>query len=276
MNVTDTALRPSERQRASVARRLAVAWQHPATRQISPVALLEFDEVTYRFFYIRNAATVEDFRPLLGFSDLYRTYESPHLFPLFAQRVMDPRRPDHSRYVHRLGLQDDASPWEQMTRSGGRREGDLLQLFPEPEVHGDGSVSCSFLVHGIRHVPESNARDGYGRRVTGEAMASQLARLRTGQALELLRDLRNPVNNRAVITATPEHFPLGWVPNLLLDDLYAFSDEAPETLHVSVQQINDQDAPPHLRLLAHLTAHPTRPYQPFAGHSWERLECSSA
>lgn len=271
MNATDTVPRSTEQRHASIARRLAVAWQHPDSRLISPVAMLEFDGGTYHFFYIANAVTVEGFQPLLGFSDLHRVYSSSHLFPLFAQRVMDPRRPDHARYVHRLGLPDDASPWEQMTRSGGRREGDLLQLFPEPDVREDGSVVCSFLVHGIRHIPDSSAVDGHGDIVTAEALEVRLASLEVGETLRLIREPSNPVNQRAVLTATHENVPLGWVPDLLLDDLYEFSDGNPEGVEVTVQQINGSDAPPHLRLLARLTGRPTRTYQPFAGPSWERL-----
>lgn len=270
MNATDTVPRAAEHRHASVARRLAVAWQHPDTRLISPVAMLEFDGVTYRFSYIANAERVDGFQPLLGFSDLHRAYSSPHLFPIFAQRVMDPRRPDHARYVQRLGLPDDATPWEQMMRSGGRREGDLLQLFPEPEVRDDGSVVCSFLVHGIRHVPESGI-DGHGHAVTVEALETQLASLEAGQELRLIREPSNPVNNRAVLTATHDRFPLGWVPDLLLDDLYEFSDGNPEGVEVTVQQVNGSDAPPHLRLLACLTARPTKRYQAFTGPSWETL-----
>lgn len=270
MSATDTAPRATEPQYGSVVRRLAVAWQHPDNRLISPVAMLEFDGNDYRFYYIANAVTVEGFRPLLGFADLHRVYSSQHLFPIFAQRVMDPRRPDHARYVQRLGLSDDASPWEQMTRSGGRREGDLLQLFPEPDVREDGSVVCSFLVHGIRHIPDSGV-DGRGHAVTSEALVSKLASLERGQALRLVREPRNPVNDRAVLTTTDDNFPLGWVPDLLLDDLYDISNGNPEEVEVAVQQVNGPDAPPHLRLLARLTGRPTDAYQPFEGPSWNRL-----
>jgi hypothetical protein len=87
-----------------VLRRLAVAWQHPVTRAIEPVGILECDEAGYRFRYVRNALRVEGFRPLLGFPDLHRTYESTRLFPLFAQRVMDARRPDYRRMLGPLSF----------------------------------------------------------------------------------------------------------------------------------------------------------------------------
>src|SRR5262252_3742823 len=74
--------------------RLVVAWQHPIERSIQPVGFLNRTDDAFTFGYIRNAKAVHDFPGLLGFDDLYRTYESPELCPLFAQRAMDPRRPD--------------------------------------------------------------------------------------------------------------------------------------------------------------------------------------
>jgi hypothetical protein len=110
------------------ARRLVVTWQHPDERLIEPIGLLDYDGDCYRFGYIQHALAVKDFRPLLGFRDLYGSYASEHLFPLFAQRVMDPRRPDYQRYVARLGLPEDASPWEQIARSQGRRQDESRKM----------------------------------------------------------------------------------------------------------------------------------------------------
>ena len=151
-DVVAVAREPGHRS-AKTARRLVVTWQHPADRNIEPVGFLDYDGQHYRFGYIRHALSVKDFRPLLGFRDLYRAYSSEELFPLFAQRVMDPRRPDYQRYVERLGLDEEASPWEQITRSQGRRQGDTIQLLPQPTTDGE-TLTCVFLVNGVRHVPD--------------------------------------------------------------------------------------------------------------------------
>jgi hypothetical protein len=272
MSVANTAPQRTELSHTPVGRRLAVAWQHPDTRQISPVALLEFDSDTYRFRYIKNAASVKDFRPLLGFPDLHRAYESVHLFPLFAERVMDPRRPDYARYVRRLGLPEDATPWEQMSRSGGGRLGDLLQLFPEPEVRSDGTVVCTFLVHGVRHIPDRPLKL-HGRTVTVDAadVEQRLTALSNGDPLQLVREPGNPKNPLAVVTATHDYVPLGWVPDLLLSDLYAMTGDNPEQVQVVAQQVNGTDAPAHLRLLAALSVRRHPAYRPFSGPNWEPL-----
>jgi hypothetical protein len=127
-----------------VAQRLVVAWQHPVERLISPVGFLTYDGSVYRFMYIRNVLQINGFRPLLGFDDLHRSYSSAELFPLFAQRAMDPRRADYHRYIERLGLEGDPGPWEQITRSQGRRQGDTLQLLPEPRLTEMRSAACSW------------------------------------------------------------------------------------------------------------------------------------
>ena len=165
--------------------RLVVAWQHPIERSIQPVGFLTRTDNAFTFGYIRNALTMHDFPGLLGFDDLYRTYESSDLFPLFAQRAMDPRRPDYHRYVDRLGLEGEPGPWEQIARSQGHREGDTIQLFPEPTVDGD-EVRCLFLVHGVRHADKSpKIINGVEASATREQIDTALQRLEPGDELAL-------------------------------------------------------------------------------------------
>ncbi|MCM3924158.1 hypothetical protein ND748_21125 [Frankia sp. AiPs1] len=247
-------------------RRLAVTWQHPVGRAIQPVAFLTFDGTRYRFQYIRNAESVADFRPLLGFPDLAASYESRTLFPLFAQRAMDPRRPDYERYVTSLGLDTDATPWEQIGRSGGPRQGDTLQLFPEPTVDRDGILRCSFLVHGIRHLINQDILvDGIRRTIGHNELEMALGRLRAGDPLRIVRQPDNPENSHARLTTTRDGFPLGWLPDLLLDDVRSL---APQRIVVAVEHVNGPDALWHLRLLARLSAKAPPGYRPFAGAKW--------
>jgi hypothetical protein len=68
--------------------RLIVAWQHPESRLIAPVGLLEHGRELYRFRYLRRAGDLPDFQPFLSFPTWERTYTSQLLFPMFAQRIM--------------------------------------------------------------------------------------------------------------------------------------------------------------------------------------------
>ena len=186
-DVAAVAREPGNRS-AKTVRRLVVTWQHPADRNIEPVGFLDYDGQCYRFGYIRHALSVKGFNPLLGFRDLSRAYSSEKLFPLFAQRVMDPRRPDYQRYVERLGLDEEASPWEQITRSQGRRQGDTIQLLPQPTTDGQ-ALTCLFLVNGVRHVPDvPRILDGQQIEVTKEQVEAALDRLHPNEALRLARE----------------------------------------------------------------------------------------
>lgn len=248
--------------------RLVVAWQHPGTRVIDPIGFLTYDGRVYRFAYIRHALDVEDFRPLLGFPDLHRSYSSGDLFPLFAQRAMDPRRPDYHRYVARLGLDGEPGPWEQIARSQGRRQGDTIQLLPEPTMTGD-ELTCLFLVNGIRHVPERPMiLNGHEVSVTGEQLEAALARLRPGDALGFALEPKNPFNPLAIVVIG-SLVPVGWVPDLLVEDLHRLMGRAKVT--VTAEHVNGPDAPWHLRLLARLRANPSRGFRFFTGKRWTLL-----
>jgi len=237
-------------------RRLAVAWQHSVTRAIEPVGILECDEAGYRFRYVRNALRVEGFQPLLGFPELHRTYESTRLFPLFAQRVMDARRPDYGRYLTQLHLPENVEPFELLGRSGGHRKGDTIQLCPEPFVALDGSTRSIFLVNGVRHVLAADP--------TAEG---RYASLRPGDPLVLVDEPDNDWNDRAILVSARDRRRLGWVPDLLLDYVHTVHDQGEPSL--VVEHVNGPEAPPHVRLLVRLTGHVPAGYRPFTGPRWE-------
>ena len=267
-DVVAVAREPGNRS-AKTARRLVVTWQHPADRNIEPVGFLDYDGQCYRFGYIRHALSVKDFRPLLGFRDLHGAYSSEDLFPLFAQRVMDPRRPDYQRYVERLGLDEEASPWEQITRSQGRRQGDTIQLLPQPTTDGE-TLTCLFLVNGVRHVPdEPLVLDGRPIEVTREQVEAALSRLHPGDALQLVREPANKHNPLALLVMAPAATPVGWVPNLMVEDMHKLIARA--DVSVTAEHINGPDAPWHLRLLARLTARGAGDFRFFTGEEWDLL-----
>jgi hypothetical protein len=252
---------------AATPRQLVVTWQHPIERTISPVAMLSYDGQSYLFHYIRNAFQVVEFRPFLGFPDLHGRYRSDTLFPLFAQRAMTPRRPDFTRWVSRLGLPEDASPWEQITRSGGRRQGDTIQLFPVPTV-ADGRMECDFLVHGMRYIadrPTTVGRDVVS--VTRDEFERQLAALGPGDDLRVWDEPTNPKNSLAILTTTRDNMPLGWVPNLLVEELHRIPNH--QLAAVTALAVNGAEAGWHLRLLAHLSVVVPEGFEVLAGDEWQ-------
>jgi hypothetical protein len=211
-----------------------VTWQDPDTRRYHAVGLLSRgDDDVYRFRYLDQASTAPGFRPFLGFSDLGRDYASPHLFPLFAERVLDEARPDRVTLYDALDLVATAGPMEFLARSGGRRAGDRIQLLPTPEV-ADGRTSCVFLVHGVRHLAEaSDAIDG----------------LEPGQELTLEPEPENPVDPDAVLVTT-HGTPLGWVPNSLL--AYVRAVMSAGAARLTVVRANPRELGHHMRLLVRI------------------------
>lgn len=230
--------------------RLVVAWQHPISRLIAPVGLLEHGAEMYRFRYLRRAAELPDFQPFLSFPVWGHTYTSQWLFPFFAQRIMSPRRPDFQQFLRQLDLDENATPWEQLARSEGRSNGDTVQVFPIPSVRADGGTTCRFLVHGVRHVERG-----------------ELPPLITGEGLVLRDEPDNPVNPAAVLVCSAAGRRLGYVPDLLIDYLNVIrSSGHPMTL--AVEHVNGAEAPPHLRLLVRLDGATPVGYRPMTGGSW--------
>lgn len=233
---------------------LIVAWQDPESRIISPVGRLEQRSGTYSFRYLRRAVDVQGFRPFIGFPDLGRSYESSRLFPLFRQRVMDPKRRDYARYLETLGLGDEAAPMEVLGRSGGVRHGDAIMLFPPPLVQPDGRTEYSFLVHGVRHMAKFGVEE-------------RLARLEQGDELLIVDEPSNPMNQRALVVTSTDGHGLGWVPDLLLEYVHKARETASAMLYV--ERTNGPDTPWHLRLCVRLAGAVPRGWKPFEGPGWE-------
>ena len=254
---------------SAVPMRLVVAWQHPDGGLIEPVGFVSYDGQLFRFTYIRNALSVNGFQPLLGFDDLRSGYVSKQLFPLFAQRAMDARRPDYGRYVASLGLSGQPEPWQQIARSQGRRRGDTLQLIPEPVVRA-GWLTYPFLVNGIRHVHEQPLRlEGGDIWVSREEVEAALKSIQPHSYLSLVPEPRNPKNPCAIVVAAASGIPVGWVPDLLADDIHRLMKSV--DVQVTAAHINGADAPSHLRLLAQLTARPPEGFRFFIGEKWEPI-----
>ena len=235
--------------------RLAVTWQHPGTRRTTAVGLLTHVDSAYRFCYLRSAGAVEGFQPFLGFPDLERRYEAPALFPLFAQRVMRRSRPDFARHRRALRLEEDASDWSILGRSQGKREGDGMCVFPEPNVDEAGVTSSTFFVIGLSDRMRQDPR-----------VEPALLRLAVGDRLRLLDDRTTVEDARALLVVEGTGVALAWLPGPLLSHLDTISSSgAPE---LTVVGTNGADVPPACRLLVMLRGLAPVGYRPFDGLEW--------
>jgi|JI6StandDraft_1071083.scaffolds.fasta_scaffold13360_4 hypothetical protein len=247
--------------------RLIVTWQHPESRDVSPIGILRYDGSEYTFEYLRTAATVSGFRLLLGFPELGEKYTSGELFPLFAQRALDPSRPDYQRYVADLGLEDGATPWEQISRSSGAREGDTLQLFPVPRYTGE-VWTCYILVHGMRYLLEKDVAFAGTIHEKYDPLHFEevLEDLAIGDSLIVEHERDNKFSRHALLATTTGHEPLGWVPNWFAGEVFELQSSG--ALEFSVDRVNPPEAGWHMRLVARMDAKCGADFRFFTGENW--------
>lgn len=185
--------------------RFLVLWQSPESRAYHRVGELTRDASGYRFRYAPDAVSLDGFDGFVNFPDFGREYRSADLFPMFANRVMTPRRDNYASYVRGLGLdQSRPEPFEVLARTLGTRASDRVQLLPVPVVDDRGLVSFYFLLHGGRHVDE---------------VGDRLARVAAGDELFLAGEPDNPVSSVAVLVGAVREprrdTALGYVPEVL-------------------------------------------------------------
>jgi hypothetical protein len=121
---------------------LYVAWRSGADAEghWGPVGRLEHEGYFYRFVYTRGALTLPRFEPFPGMPHLDRVYESAQLFPVFANRLLSPSRPEYQRFLSWSGFSaaDPPDPIALLGVTEGRRATDALEVFPcpAPDVEG--------------------------------------------------------------------------------------------------------------------------------------------
>lgn len=224
---------------ATVARKLLLIWQDPATRVFRRVGELdELEDGLFTFRYLDDAADAT-FSPLAQFPDLGRVYGPGPLPSFFRNRIMSKSRDSYGEYRGWLGLNDDGmdTPAEVLLRTGGSRATDTFHVVDDLSRASDGRIQSRFFASGIRHLVGAGAL---------------LLALQPGQELSLRDEADNLYNPRAVLIDAARGEPVGYVPDWLLDDLHDLRHRADE-LSIFAEQINPE-APSHLKLLCRIEA----------------------
>lgn len=243
---------------------LFLAWQDRSPKRAwYPIGRLEADVPAsrYEFRYTKGAEMAQreaGFPVLPAFPEMHRRYQSAELFPLFQNRVLDPRRKDFTEYLRWLDLspaQND--PIEILAVSGGQRQTDSLEVFPKITKRADGSFVCRFFLHGIRHVSAPAQERG--------------RRLSEGELLRIAVELNNPATGIAIQLISEDYQMLGWTPRYLVHDLVQAVAHAP-VLQAKVVRVNEPSVPVSQRVLVEFSgslaegAEPmtSEPFQPVA------------
>lgn len=252
-------------------RTLFLAWQDPVHRRWYPVGKLTSNAGTYTFEYIGGAleaAQHSGFEPLPGFPKLETAYESNQLFPLFANRVLSPSRPEYKDVLEWLSMpRSEDDPVAILARSGGQRRTDSLEVFPCPEMTQTGEYQVHFLVHGLSHMPPDAAQ--------------RAELLKPGEPLLLMRDIQNPQDSLALALRTAERFKgdmylVGYCPRYIRGDIADLLENVScERVEVTVERVNLPPVPIQFRVLCRLKLRWPPGFRPFSTPEYLPVTSSS-
>jgi hypothetical protein len=226
------------------------------------IGRLDSSDETYTFQYtmgIHQAKIEAGFDRLSSFPEFEYAYESKVLFPLFTNRVPRQSRPDYGEMVKRLDLpQSPYDPVAILTRSGGRRTTDSLEVFPHPVPDDFGRYQIHFFAHGSRHLPSENQTFVVG--------------MTKGTRLLLCGDLQNSVDDKAVLLRSEGGCLVGWIPRYFLEDIHLLIERDRSGVRVTVERVNPEPGPVQQRLLCRLEAIWLANWRPMLGEEFQPLE----
>lgn len=234
----------------------------PTTGFWSPVGRLEHDGDVYRFVYTRGAQTLQGFEPFPGMPDVKAVYESEELFPLFANRLLSPSRPEYEAFLT-WGSFDPALTPDPLVVLGvtqGLRQTDSFEVFPCPTWDEHGRYLSKFFLHGVRWMhPAAHAR---------------IVLLHPGEPLRLSLEVGNPADANAVQLQTTDRvgrLPIGYVPRHLANDVRELCAQCrPNSIEVAVERVNP-GAPLQQRVLCRFTSCWPEGFMPCSGGAFEPI-----
>ena len=218
-----------------------------------PVGRLVHEDGFYRFCYTQGASTLPGFRAFPQMEDLTQVYESEELFPLFANRLLSPSRPEYDAFL-RWGGFDPNNPPDPIAILGvteGIRQTDQVEVFPCPMPDFEGCYLNKFFLHGIRWVHR--------------AAQERISDLQPGERLFVMTDPCNEYDPNAVAVRTNDttgRLIIGYVPRYFARDVKQVLAEChPEFVEITVERVN-RDAPIQQRLLCRVRSCWPEDFQP--------------
>lgn len=244
---------------------LFVAWRSGDTHhgEWGPVGRLDYDGQVYRFCYTKGARTLEGFRPFSQMEDTDQVYESEDLFPLFANRLLSPSRPEYESFLRWGGFDRGVvpDPIAVLGVTEGIRQTDAVEVFPCPGPDAEGCYTNKFFLHGIRWM-------------AGLAI-ERIDRLQPGEQLFPMHDRCNKVDPFAVAVRTDiERTLIGYVPRYLALEVFELMWQCePEFIELRVNRVN-RDAPLQQRVLCEMRSCWPDDFQPCSGEQFQSIPTS--
>ncbi|GFK94993.1 hypothetical protein NNJEOMEG_02841 [Fundidesulfovibrio magnetotacticus] len=246
---------------------LFLAWQDPKTREWTPIGRLSYDG-EYTFVYTKGANKSATFSPFSNMSNISILYKSSELFPFFSNRLLQKNRPEYSKYITWLNLENSNDiEFEMLALTEGRRETDNYELFPCPTPTPDNKYELRFFCHGMRHMSDETI--------------ARVARLPKGEPLLMMMDFQNRFDPRAIALRTCDPpVIVGYVPRYLVHDftnLLRSIKHTPSQLispSITLHQTNP-DAPIQFRMLCQISYPWPQDFKPCSGELFEPIASSS-
>ncbi len=207
-----------------------------------------------------GARTLAGCQPFPQMDDIAQVYESDELFPLFANRLLSPKRPEYEAYLRWGGFTPGTQP-DPIAILGvteGKRETDSVEVFPCPVPDAHGCYLNKFFLHGVRWM----SREAQQR----------IGRLTENERLFVMFDVGNRHDPNAVAIRTDSDRTLiGYAPRYLARDVRELSQQCrPAVIEIFAQQVN-RDAPLQQRVLCRMHACWPEGFRPCAGESFEPI-----
>jgi hypothetical protein len=221
-----------------------------------PVGRLEHDGDLYRFWYTQGARK-PGFRPFAKMECLDQVYESQELFPLFANRLLSPSRPEYEAFLRWSGFDIDNPPDPILVLgvTEGIRETDAVEVFPCPAPDANGCYLNKFFLHGVRWTPPP--------------AIERISRLEPNERLKIMLDIQNEHDPNAVAVRTEiERMLIGFVPRYLAHDVWQLAGKCGVGfINLYVDRLN-REAPLQNRVLCRMHACWPDGFQPCSGEDF--------
>ncbi|WP_300673904.1 HIRAN domain-containing protein [Desulfoluna sp.] len=240
---------------------LILAWYNSERHAWVPVGRLEYLNNKYFFRYTSEVESLhekDNFRPLAGMDKFETCYESDEIFPLFKNRLLQKNRPEYQDYLSWLNIEENEySPIEELSKTGGIRSTDHLRLFPIPKKQND-EYAISFFSYGIRYLSAS--------------CTDRLAKLNPDDKLYLMKDFQNKYDGHALLMRSEDPIEiLGYVPRFFAEDFEKLIDlNDGDKVSVTVEKVNLKSPSQYKLLCKCRTTWPDR-FVPFSGSEFQHI-----
>jgi HIRAN domain len=153
---------------------------------------------------------------------------------------MGVHRPEYPELLDALDLGSHAEPFEVLSRSGGTRETDHIEVFPEPERDcATGNATCRFFVRGVQYF---------------DGAAEVILSLAIGEVLQLVPEPTNEFDREAIVVTAADGFRLGYLPRYLTTYVAkALRSCAPDSVNLCVVKLGNPSMGFHTRLMVEFT-----------------------